>query len=194
MRLGGGTIIKLRQFVIGLLLITIMMMNSCMRIIIRHDPLTAVQHNDLGVAYLKEKQITAAENEFKAAIKKDKRYWLAYYNLGTLYIQNNRTKEAEQYFYKTVILNSTYSDAYNNLAFTQMKNKDFTHALYFANLAIKHATENKHLYLDTLVLIYEGLNNHAEACAVLRTLIEVSPNNMKESYQTKYTQNCNKAL
>lgn len=169
----------------------IFLCNCSYKIIIRKDPLSAKEHNDLGAAYFKEKEFKAAEREFKSSIKKDKKYWLAYYNLGTLYLFIKNYKEAEFYLYKSIIYNPTFSDAYNNLAILMLKKGDYKHSLYYINLSFKYAINNKHLYYDTFAELQEQLNNKKEACKALRESIKAAPPEEKKYYEKKFHQKCN---
>ncbi|OGF58681.1 MAG: hypothetical protein A2Y62_06995 [Candidatus Fischerbacteria bacterium RBG_13_37_8] len=184
--------IKKRLFTKILMMLFLAAQMGCVRFIILHDTLTAEEHNDLGVAYLKEKEFEAAEKEFKRAIKKDRYYWLAYYNIGTLYLQINKEKEAEHYFYKAIVYNHECADAYNNLALTELKQDDIRHAFYFIKLALEYAKEGRYRYLDTLATIYEKESNHEEACKALHASSEAAPETEKEAYQSRYKQKCTK--
>ncbi len=166
------------------------MYNCSYKIIIRHDPLSAEQHNDLGASYYKEREFEAAEREFKASIKKDKKFWLAYYNLGTLYLYAKKYKEAEYYLYKSIIYNSTFSDGYNNLSLLMLKKGDLKHSLYYITLAIKFATSNKYLYYETLAQIQERLKDKEAACKSLQLAIEDTPALKKEEYKLLYQKKC----
>jgi len=179
---------KMKKILIFILLSALW--NCSYKIIIRHDPLSAQQHNDLGASYYKEGEFEAAEREFKASIKKDKKFWLAYYNLGTLYLYKPNYKEAEYYLYKSIIYNSTFSDGYNNLSLLMLKKGDLKHSLYYITLAIKFATTNKHLYYETLAQIQDRLNNKEAACESLKFAIDNAPLLKKDEYKLIYQKKC----
>jgi len=71
----------------GLLILFNFFLFSCSvpTIVILEDPLTSQEHVNLGYIYEKQGKLELAEKEYKKAIKKDKKNWIAYYNLGNLY-------------------------------------------------------------------------------------------------------------
>lgn len=161
----------------------------CMRIIILHDPLTAEEHNDLGVAYWNENHLAAAEREFKKAIAKDKYYWLAYYNLGTILLDTN-TKKSKEYLHKAIIYNPEFADAYNNLAIAELKSKNTQKAFYLIQLALKYCKNDKHKYIDTLASYYEQISDMKESCKYFMQAIQQAPEKEKSKYENKYVEKC----
>jgi tetratricopeptide (TPR) repeat protein len=164
---------------------------SCSHFIILHDPLTAEEHNDLGVAYWSENKLQAAEREFKKAIAKDKYYWLAYYNLGTILLEKNNITKSKEFLYKSITYNPEFADAYNNLAIAELKSKNKTRALYFIQLALRYGKEHRYKYLDTLASYYEQLPDLNQACAYYHQAAQLAPENEKNAYMEKYNSKCN---
>lgn len=86
------------------------------RMVILHDPLTASEHNDLGVIYEQKGQLDLAEKEYLKAVQKDKKWYLPLFNLGNLAYQKPDLEKAEGYYRRALALDSTNPDVMNNLA------------------------------------------------------------------------------
>lgn len=74
------------------------------RVIILQDPLTAEEHNDLGVAYEAKKEYDLAIREYRLALKKKEEFFIARVNLGNAYLQSGRYEEAEAAYKKAITL------------------------------------------------------------------------------------------
>ena len=129
-------------------LFSIFFLSSCSfpKIVVYDDPLSAQEHNDLGVVYYKKEKYDLAEREFLKALKKDKNYYLAYFNLGNLYYKKGELEKSIEYFKKVLELNKN-DDVLNNLAYKIIEMKDCKNAEYYLK-QIKN-TENKQEYKDT---------------------------------------------
>jgi hypothetical protein len=46
-------------------------LSGCSHLVVLHDPLTAAEHNDLGVAYEQRQKTELAEREYQNALRKD---------------------------------------------------------------------------------------------------------------------------
>ncbi|MCX7771096.1 MAG: tetratricopeptide repeat protein [Proteobacteria bacterium] len=123
------------------------------KIIVVEDKFTAEEHNDLGVAYLKQKKYDLAEKEFLRAIKKKPKWDIPYYNLGNNYYSLGDYCKAESYYRKAIKINEKNSDAMNNLAYILFEQCRFDEAEEIIKKAISiHAKEE---YLDTQRKIQE---------------------------------------
>lgn len=124
------------------------------KIVIYQDPLTAKEHNDLGVIYEKKGNLDLAEKEYKKAITKDKNWYLPYFNLGNLYYKKGELTKAEE-FYRKALEKEEDTDILNNLAYVlhlQGKNKE---ALEYIEKAMK--INPKEEYRDTYDKISDKL-------------------------------------
>jgi tetratricopeptide (TPR) repeat protein len=110
-----------RASVCALLLIascTLLLTASCAmpRMVILRDPLTASEHNDLGVIYEQKGQLDLAEKEYLKAVQRDGKWYLPLFNLGNLYYSKSDLEKAEGFYRRALALDSTNPDVMNNLA------------------------------------------------------------------------------
>jgi Flp pilus assembly protein TadD len=127
---------------------------SLPKIVVIEDPLTAQQHNDLGVVYLKKGQYELAQKEYLKALKLQKNWAVPYFNLGNLFYQINDFKEAEKYYRKALDVDQGNADVMNNLAYLLYREGKTKEALELINQAIN--IEKKEEYLKTLQEILDG--------------------------------------
>ncbi|HKQ56889.1 MAG TPA: tetratricopeptide repeat protein, partial [Candidatus Eisenbacteria bacterium] len=69
---------------------------GCSHIVVLHDPLTAPEHNDLGVAYESEGRLDLAAREYRRALKLDPDFGRARLNLGNIEAARGRWPRAER--------------------------------------------------------------------------------------------------
>jgi Tfp pilus assembly protein PilF len=119
---------------------------SLPKIIVYDDPLSAKEHNDLGVVYYKKGEYDLAEKEFLKALKKDRNFYLAYFNLGNLYYKKGDLKKSIEFFKKALEINKN-DDVLNNLGYVFLEIKDCKNVKYYLD-QIKNI-ENKPEYKDT---------------------------------------------
>ena len=128
----------------------ILLLTSCSipKIIVLEDPLTAEEHNNLGVAYEKKGMIELAERELKKAIKKNITWDIPYFNLGNIYYKKGQLDESIKFYKKAIKTNPKNSDAMNNLAYVFLKKNKCKKAYFWIKRAISiRFNEN---YLDTM--------------------------------------------
>jgi Tfp pilus assembly protein PilF len=89
---------------------------ACSHIVVLHDPLSAAEHNDLGVAYEARRQLDLAEREYRRAVRRDARFAVAKVNLGNLAAARGRWAEAERWYRTALRDRADDPDAMNNLA------------------------------------------------------------------------------
>ena len=126
---------------------------SMPRIIVLEDPLTAEEHNDLGVVYYKQAKFELAEQEYLKAVKKNKKFALPYYNLGNLYYAKGDKKKSEQYFRKALERDQKNPDIMNNLAFVLYETDALAEAERLISEALKIKDSDE--YQDTLLKIQQ---------------------------------------
>jgi len=117
------------------------------RVVVLKDPLTAGEHNDLGVIYEQKGMLDLAVKEYgMAAAKQD--YWaVPYFNLGNVEYKRKNLKAAEENYRRSLKLDPKNPDIMNNLAglLHDMGRDAEAGALIDKALAIRHKDE----YLDT---------------------------------------------
>jgi Flp pilus assembly protein TadD len=117
------------------------------KIIVIDDPLTAEQHNDLGVAYEQKGDFDLAGQEFEKAIKKNKDWVIPYLNLGHLYYRQGKLDQAEATLRQGLRIKGDHPDLLNNLAWVLMEKGQLQDAKTLVDKAI--AIEDKEEYQDT---------------------------------------------
>jgi Flp pilus assembly protein TadD len=100
------------------LFVLVLLACSCSmpRIITFEDPLSAKEHNDLGVAYEQKGMFDLAEKEYKKAAEKQKDWAIPYFNLGNLSYRKGALKSSEDYYRTALTYESNNPDILNNLA------------------------------------------------------------------------------
>jgi tetratricopeptide (TPR) repeat protein len=80
------------------------------------DPLTAEEHNNLGVIYEREGKYDLAVREYKRAASADRELVVPLVNLGNVYQKKGEPDEAEEYYKKALKKDGQNIEAANNLA------------------------------------------------------------------------------
>ena len=117
------------------------------QVIVIDDPLTAEQHNDLGVAYEEKGDFNLAGKEYEKAIKKNRDWVIPYLNLGHLYYRQDKLDQAERALREGLRVKGDHPDLLNNLAWVLMEKGQLKDARALIDKAI--AIEDKEEYRDT---------------------------------------------
>jgi Flp pilus assembly protein TadD len=91
-------------------------LSGCAHLVILHDPLSAVEHNDLGVAYEAGGQPRLAAHEYHRSLRLDGHQARARVNLGNADAARGRWHAAEKSYRRALRDSSGDADAMNNLA------------------------------------------------------------------------------
>jgi Flp pilus assembly protein TadD len=120
---------------------------SVPRIVILPDPLSAREHNDLGLAYEQKGLLDLAEKEYLKASEKQKDWAVPPFNLGNLLYKKGDLKRAEEYYRTALTHDANNPDILNNLA-NLLFEKGLSEE---ARQMIEHALsiQQKEEYLDT---------------------------------------------
>ena len=94
---------------------------GCGHLVILHDPLSAAEHNDLGVSYERSGKSELAAREYRKALRLDHHLVVARVNLGNLAAASGRWGEAERCYRAALRDRPDDGDAANNLALTLLR-------------------------------------------------------------------------
>ncbi len=145
-------------------------------IVVLHDPLTAEEHNNLGVSYEARGEYGLAEREYKEALKIKKDLFCAQFNIGNLYLRIRRENEAEDAYKKAIALDPAQPDPYNNLAcFYLQSDRNLGEAQKLAEKAVSLSGPQRYRYLDTLGMAYFGQGEVDEALRYLEEALDIAP-------------------
>ncbi|MRR37981.1 tetratricopeptide repeat protein [bacterium] len=138
-----------KQFILALIILVVAScaMPKIPQIIVIDDPLTAEQHNDLGVAYEEKGDFALAGKEYEKAIKKNRDWVIPYLNLGHLYYRQDKLDQAEKALREGLRVKGDHPDVLNNLAWVLMEKGQLKEAKTLIDKAI--AIEDKEEYRDT---------------------------------------------
>lgn len=126
-------------------------LGGCSRIVVLHDPLSAPEHNDLGVAYEAEGKLDLAAREYRRALKRDPRYGRARLNLGNVEAASGRWSRAEREYRRALRDLPDDPDPPNNLAMALLRRgRGLAEAESLATVAVGLAAGRDSLYRATL--------------------------------------------
>jgi Flp pilus assembly protein TadD len=91
-------------------------LGGCAHMVVLHDPLTASEHNDLGVAYESAGHADLAAREYRKALRIESHRSQTWVNLGNTEAAGGRWHVAEKCYRHALRDSSTDADAMNNLA------------------------------------------------------------------------------
>lgn len=133
----------------AILVLTILVLAGCAmpKIVVFDDPLTAQQHNDLGVAYEEKGDFDLAGKEYEKAIRKNRDWVIPYLNLGHVYYRQDKLDQAERALREGLRVKGDHPDLLNNLAWVLMEKGQFDDAKALIDKAI--TMEDKEEYRDT---------------------------------------------
>jgi len=156
-----------------LLLIVVLSANGCGYIpstIFYKDPLTATEHNNLGVAYEREGKYDLAERQYKNALGKNSEFTPAYVNLGNVYFNEGKYDKAGKYYKKALELDPDNILAANNLGNVYLeKNEKYDEAINLLSGLFDTVEEMPAFYLDTLARLYLGSGDMTRALSLLES-------------------------
>jgi len=124
---------------------------GCSHIVVLNDPLTAAEHNDLGVAYESAGKTSLAMRQYRAALRLDPRLVRARVNLGNLEGAAGRWSRAEDCYRRALRESPADADALNNLAVALVRQRrSLAEAESLAIRAIEAGGGRDSLYRATL--------------------------------------------
>lgn len=124
---------------------------GCAHLVVLHDPLTASEHNNLGVAYEMKGELDLAASEYRHALRLDPHRAEARVNLGNVEAARGRWRSAEQCYRRALADSSTDVDAMNNLAIALLRqDRRLDEARALAERAVATGSGRDSVYRATL--------------------------------------------
>jgi Flp pilus assembly protein TadD len=126
-------------------------LSGCSHLVVLRDPLTAGEHNDLGVVYESSGQPELAAREYRRSLRLDPAAPRTWVNLGNAEAAAGRWRAAERCYRRALRDAPDDPDAMNNLAVAlvrQDRHRDEARAL--AERAVAAGGERDSLYRATL--------------------------------------------
>ena len=124
---------------------------GCSHLVLLHDPLSASEHNDLGVAYERSGKPELAAREYRKALRLAPRGSRARVNLGNLEAAHGRWDRAERHYRRALQDSTTDLDAMNNLAVALLRQRRrLGEAMRLAEQAVAAGGERDSTYRATL--------------------------------------------
>ena len=117
------------------------------------DPLSASEHNDLGVAYESGGETRLAAKEYRRSLHLDEHQARTWINLGNVEGADGRWRQAERSFRRALREAPAEPDAMNNLAVSllrQDRGRDRDEARTWAERAVSAGGERDTIYRATL--------------------------------------------
>mgnify|MGYP001619948243 CR=1 FL=1 len=146
-----------RSLRIGLALALVTALVGCAHLVLLHDSLTALEHNDLGVAYESNGQLDLAAKQYRRALKLESRLSRARVNLGNIEASRGRWSRAEQLYRRALRDSTTDLDAMNNLAIALLRQRRrLDEALALAEHAVAAGGARDSIYRATLAEVRAG--------------------------------------
>jgi tetratricopeptide (TPR) repeat protein len=147
-------------------------------VLLMKDPLTAEEHNDLGVAYESEVKYELAIREYKAALKKNNELIVPLVNIGNVYLKQQNYSEAEKYYEMALRMDPHNLDAANNLASLYLiVGKEYQNALETLTSAVVFNKGFPAYAMDTMGVLYHRLGNPDKALFFLTNACENAQGN-----------------
>lgn len=132
---------------------------GCAHFVVLNDPLSAAEHNDLGVAYERKGEIELARAQYQAALRKDPRLVPARVNLGNAEAARGNWAGAEKCYRRALEDSATDADALNNLAMALMRqSRHPEEAVSLAGRAVAIGGARDSIYRATLAEARDSLD------------------------------------
>ena len=160
----------------SILILTALILTGCAALtgsLYMEDPLSAEEHNNLGVIYEREGKYELALREYQRAIESDPALVTPYVNAGNTYYKLGEFTNSEKYYKKALSNDEKNLEAANNLASLYIETGEgYPEALAYMLAATEGLEQIPPYALDTLGVLYiktgeieEGRSLLLKACA-----------------------------
>jgi len=166
-----------------IIIVTAFFLSGCSlpRIIVLHDPLSAGEHDNLGRIYESQGKYDLALEQYREALKQDKKHVPSLLLLGDLSYRTKDYAGAESAFTQVLRLDPKNGDAYNNLAWVYIQTgSKLEKARELINHALIVSPDHRPYYLDTLGVLLLKLGNAGDAIAALNESLSTLPKERRD--------------
>ena len=126
-------------------------LTGCAHLVVLHDPLTASEHNDLGVVYESNGQLDLAAKEYRKALSLDSHLAGTRTNLGNVEAANGRWASAEKCYRRALLDAPNDPDAMNTLAVALLRQgRRLEEARELSERAVAAGGDREAVYRETL--------------------------------------------
>jgi len=154
---------------------------SLPKIIVLHDPLTAEEHDNLGRIYESQGKFDLALEQYREALRQDKKHVPSLLLLGDLLYQTNDYAGAEAAYLKALKLDPKNGDVLNNMAWIYIRTeRKLDKAKELISEALTLNPAHRPYYLDTLGVVLLKLGNSAEAIMALQEAVDTLPKDRQD--------------
>lgn len=138
-----------------------MVLGGCAHFVVLNDPLTSTEHNDLGVVYESNGDLSHAAKEYRRALKLDSHQVRARVNLGNIEAANERWRKSEKHYRRALADSANDADAMNNLAVALLRQgRELDEAHSLAERAAVSGGERAPIYLATVAEVKAGIQKN----------------------------------
>jgi Tfp pilus assembly protein PilF len=174
-------------FIVLFLLVPLFSGCSLPNIIVLHDPLSADEHVRLGGIYDAQGKVELARDQYRAAVRQDKKHLLAWTLLGDSAFGLKEYGEAEKAYEKALDLEPKNGDLHNNLAWVYVQqDRKLGKAQDLVMAAMELTPDHRPYYLDTLGVIQLKLGKIPDAIASLQGSTETIPRDQSDLLAEAY--------
>lgn len=117
------------------------------RLIVHSDPLTGIEHNNLGVALEERGELETARREYARAMEKSPQWAVPVFNAGNVEYKMGRLNEARDLYLRALEIDPNNPEIMNNLAWLLFKQGKVTEARIWIEKALKFSQRKE--ILDT---------------------------------------------
>ncbi|MEK6745017.1 MAG: tetratricopeptide repeat protein [Nitrospirota bacterium] len=171
------------------ILVLALLLSGCSlpKIIVLHDPLSADEHVRLGGIYDTQGKVELARDQYRAAVRQDKKLLRAWALLGDSAFRSKEYEEAEQAYGQALDLDPKNGDLHNNLAWVYVQqDRKLGKAQDLVTAALELNPDHRPYYLDTLGVIQLKLGKVQDAIASLRGSTETIPRDLPDLLAEAY--------
>ncbi len=162
---------KARKFITLMSLAGYLALSGCASLYATYfmkDPLTAEEHNNLGVIYEREGKNKLALREYKRAVSLNDNLVTPLVNIGNVYLNQDNFEEAEKYYKKALRKDKYKIEAANNIASLYLETgQNYKEGIDYLLTAVEPLDAVPAYALDNLGILYIRIGEKEKAAEFL---------------------------